>query len=380
MQQKIKLFPFLLFLIMVFSCRNNEGSKDIEDSNSSKRDNGIKLSQAQFEQSDMKLGSLEDHTFPTTVHANGMIDVPPENRAIVSAFMGGYIKDTPLLIGDVVKKGQPLVTIENPEFVTLQQEYMQIKQQLAYLKSEYERQQTMVEENITSQKNFLKAESDYNAGNSRLNGLRKQLSMLNISPANVENGNITSIANVYAPIAGSITKIKINKGSYVSPAAPILEIVDNDHIHIELSVFEKDVLKLKKEQKILFKIPESSNKEYEGEIHLIGTSIDENRTIKVHGHPKKEENQTFLTGMFVDAIIVIDTVSKKALPSESIVTIDNLSYALILETDTDMGKQFKQVVVKIGESSEGYTAILNALDFKPTDKFLIKGAFNLIGE
>ncbi len=380
MQQKIKLFPFLLLLIMVFSCRNNDGSKDIEDSNSSERDNGIKLSQAQFEQSDMKLGSLEDHTFPTTVHANGMIDVPPENRAIVSAFMGGYIKDTPLLIGDVVKKGQPLVTIENPEFVTLQQEYMQIKQQLAYLKSEYERQQTMVEENITSQKNFLKAESDYNAANARLNGLRKQLSMLNISPANVENGNITSIANVYAPIAGSITKIKINKGSYVSPAVPILEIVDNDHIHIELSVFEKDVLKLKKEQKILFKIPEASNKEYEGEIHLIGTSIDENRTIKVHGHPKKEENQTFLTGMFVDAIIVIDTVSKKALPSESIVTIDNLSYALILESDTDMRKQFKQVVVKIGESSEGYTAILNAQDFKPTDKFLIKGAFNLIGE
>ena len=71
--------------------------------------------------------------------------------------MGGYIKKTPLLIGDVVKKGQLLVTIENPDFITLQQEYMEVKQQLVYLASEYDRQKTMREENITSQKSFSKS-------------------------------------------------------------------------------------------------------------------------------------------------------------------------------------------------------------------------------
>jgi cobalt-zinc-cadmium efflux system membrane fusion protein len=309
-----------------------------------------------------------------------MIDVPPENRAVVSAIMGGYIKTTPLLIGDYVKKGQSLVTIENPEFVTLQQDYMQIRQQLNYLQSEYERQKTMVAENITSQKNFLKSESEFKTATAKLNGLRKQLTMLNIPPSDVENGTITSVITLYAPIAGSITKIYVNKGTYVSPASPILEIVDNDHIHLELSVFEKDILKLRKEQKIRFKIPEASSEIYEGEVHLIGTSIDENRTIKVHGHPTNDKNHNFLTGMFVDASIIIDTASAKALPSEAIVTIDDTSYGLLLDSEDDKNRYFKQVILQVGTTADGYTEIKNFEAFKPSDRFLIKGAFNLMGE
>jgi cobalt-zinc-cadmium efflux system membrane fusion protein len=362
-------------------CGNgNTTTKDVLDAATASGDERITVSQAQFDQNGMQMGSLQEITFPLTIHANGMIDVPPENRAVVSAFMGGYIKTTPLLIGDYVKKGQSLVTIENPEFVTLQQDYMQVKNQLNYLQSEYERQKTMVAENITSQKNFLKSESDFKTATAKFNGLRKQLTMLNIAPSDVENGTITSLISLYAPISGSITKIYVNKGTYVSPASPILEIVDNDHIHLELSVFEKDILKLKKEQKILFKIPEASSETFEGEVHLIGTSIDENRTIKVHGHPTNDKNHNFLTGMFVDASIIIDTVSAKALPSEAIVTIDDISYALLLDSEDGKNRYFKQVILQIGNTSDGYTLIKNPDEFKPSDRFLIKGAFNLMGE
>ncbi len=373
------LYTISLFALLTatLGCQNNSsGNAKV----SAENDSRIKLSKAQFEENEMRLGSVEEKTFPVTVHANGMIDVPPENRAVVSAIMGGYIKTTPLLIGDVVKKGQSLVTIENPEFITLQQDYMQVKQQLNYLQSEYERQKTMVAENITSQKSFLKAESEYKTANAKFNGLKKQLIMLNIAPSAVENGTITSVVTIYAPISGSITKINVSKGTYVSTASPILEIIDNDHIHLELSVFEKDILKIKKEQEIRFKIPETSTDTYLGEVHLIGTSINENRTIKVHGHPKNDDNHSFLTGMFVDASIIVDTLTTKSLPSEAIVTINNISYALLLDTDDGSDRYFKQVVVQIGDTFEGNTIIKNNEKFKPTDMFLTKGAFNLIGE
>lgn len=68
--------------------------------------------------------------------------------------MGGYIKNSPLLVGDKVRKGQMVVTLENTEFVTLQQEYMEITEELTFLKSEFERQRALIAENITSQKNF----------------------------------------------------------------------------------------------------------------------------------------------------------------------------------------------------------------------------------
>ncbi|WP_273568962.1 efflux RND transporter periplasmic adaptor subunit [Maribacter halichondriae] len=284
------------------------------------------------------------------------------------------------MIGDAVKRGQLLVTIENPEFVTLQQEYMEIKQQLGYLKSEYDRQKTLMDENITSQKNYLKAESEFQTANARYNGLKKQLQMLNISPSEVEKGNISSIATIFAPINGSITKVNVSKGSYVSPATPILEIIDNDHIHLELSVFEKNIMKIKKGQPIRFTIPEASDETYEAEVHLIGTSIGENRTIKVHGHLHDESKHNFLTGMFVDAEIITESAQAKALPSEAVVTLDDRAYVLLLNKEENGNMYFNQVEVKIGTVFDGFTAVDPTDKFQPNSQFLVKGAFDLIGE
>ena len=102
-----------------------------------------------------------------------------------------------------------------------------------------------------------------------------------------------------------------------------MEIVNTEHIHLELKVFEKDVLKLKKGQKVIFRIPESSSKNYVGDIHLIGKSIDVNRTVQVHAHIDHEIKHNFIVGMFVETEIVIENSISKALPESAFVEVDN---------------------------------------------------------
>ena len=298
----------------------------------------------------------------------------------LNATMGGYIKTTPLLIGNKVTKGQLLVTIENPDFVSLQQEYLETKEQMAYLKAEYDRQKTLYDEQISSQKNYLKAESDYKSATAKLNGIKKQLEMLHISPTNAANGNFTSIASIYAPISGSITKVNVNKGTYVSPATSILEIVNNDHIHIELSVFEKDILQIKKGQKVNFKIPEASKEIFQGEIHLVGTAIEDNRTIKVHAHIEDESKHNFLTGMFVEAEIITDSFTSKAIPSEAIVTLGETSYVLVLKNSANNLYSFEEKEVTVKLSYNGYAIITSASGFNDEEQILTKGSFGLLGE
>lgn len=368
----------LVASLSVLGCGNEK--KEGNGATETVVDDRIKVSRAQFEENNMALGTLQEMEFPTLVKTSGMIDVPPENRSMVTATMGGYIKSLPLLIGDMVKKGQLLLTIENPEFVTLQQEYMEINGQLGYLKSEYDRQKTLYDENISSLKNYLKAESEYNTARAKYEGLRKQLNMLNISPADVEAGNMTSVVSVYAPISGSVTKVNVSKGSYVAPATSILEIIDNNHIHLELSVFEKDILKIKKGQNILFKIPEASSDTFDAEVHLAGTSISDGRTITVHGHLKDEEKNKFLTGMFVEANIVTNSVMGTALPSESVVSIDDKDFVLMLHEEIDGDYYFRRKMVEASDSYAGYTKIENRENFTNTDQFLIKGAFTTLGE
>ena len=372
------LYKLLLLsvILLLFSC----GDKTQDTKEETVLDSRIFVSKTQFEASAMSLGRLEEKPFPLTVQTTGMIDVPPENRAVVNATMGGYIKTTPLLIGDKVLKGQALVTVENPEFISLQQEYMEVYEQLNYLKSEFERQKMMVEEKITSQKNFLQSESTYKTALAKHTGLRKQLQMLNISPTSVEAGNVRSTVTIYAPIDGSITKVNVSRGTYVSPATAILEIIDNDHIHIELSVFEKDIMKVKKGQKIEFKIPESSEETFKAEVYLVGSAIENNRTIKVHGHLEDESKVHFLTGMFVEADIVTESAFAKALPETSIVSLEGSSFVLKLMEENSEGYYFEQIPVTMGAVYEGNVAVNSFESLSDTDLLLTSGAFILIAD
>ncbi|KGL61976.1 efflux RND transporter periplasmic adaptor subunit [Polaribacter sp. Hel1_85] len=371
----MKRIYILLFSLVLISCGKSEKNAETAKKQVA-NDNSITITQSQFGSEKMELGTLTEQSFNKTVKTNGMIDVPPQNRANVSAFLSGYVKRTPLLVGDKVKKGQLVVTLENTEFIEIQQQFLEISEQLNYLKSEFERQQTLYNEKITSQKNFLKAESTYKTSLASYNGLQKQLQMMNMNPTSVAQGNISSTINIYAPIDGYVTKVYASNGAYISSSNPIVEIINTDHIHLELSVFEKDILKIKKGQQINFKVPEASNKVFKAEVHLVGTSIDTSRTITVHGHIENEETINFVTGMFVEAEIIIDAKKGQALPKDAVLEIGNNYFALILNNQKDGNYTFNKVKLDVGENNESYLEILNTEDFE-NKKILTKGSFML---
>ena len=103
---------FLGILALIGSCNTSEKRVEeevIED----KITSIIEITKEQFENSKMEIGSVSIQNFNESIKTNGLIDVPPANRAIVSSVMGGYIKKIPMLIGDDVKKGQLLARCGN---------------------------------------------------------------------------------------------------------------------------------------------------------------------------------------------------------------------------------------------------------------------------
>ncbi len=372
-----RIYILLISLVLV-ACgkekRDQSVTEEIVESNT------ILVSNSQFESENMQLGALTEQEFNESVKTTGFIDVPPQNKASVSTFLGGYVKRTPLLVGDKIKRGQLVATLENTEYVELQQQYLEVAEQLNYLKSEFTRQQTLFNEKITSEKNYLKAESTYKSAKAHYNGLRQKLKMMNLDPTSVEQGNISSTINLYAPISGYVTKVNVSNGSFVSSSDEIIEIVNTDHIHLELSVFEKDILKIKKGQQINFKVPEASEETFKADVHLVGTSVDEtNRTIKVHGHIEDDESTNFVMGMFIDADILTEAKKGKALPKEAITEIEGDYFAMVLKETTKEEFSFDKIKLEIGKQNEEFIEVLNTADF--ADKqVLIKGGFMLLSE
>ena len=367
-----KILYITALSLVLFSCKESK-TEEVEQ-----KDNGlITVTSAQFKSSGMEIASPTEQDFDVTVKASGKIDVPPQNRAKVNTFMGGYVKSTTLLVGNKVTKGQALLTLQNTEFLDIQKDYMEVAEQLNFLKSEYDRQKTLYDEKITSQKNYLKAESDYKRAKAMHQSLRAKLVLLNINPKNVEKGNLTSTITIFSPITGDIVIMNANVGMYVAPSDVILEIVDTDHLHLELAVFEKDILNVKIGQKILFKVPEATKDVFNAEVHLVGKSIEGNdRTINIHGHLDDMIKQKLLTGMFVEAEIIIDSKKGLAVPSEAVLTENNKNFVLLLENEKN-GYSFKKVSVTVGEKSEKFIEILPNTIINGSSRILTKGVFDL---
>ncbi len=370
----------LLVAIIVFSsCNSNEKNKTIETGiiETTQNKDLITITENQFLSGSMKVGKITRQSFNTIVKANGMFAVPPENQSDVSTYFEGYVKNISLLPGDPVRKGQTLFTIENPAYVTIQQEFLEAKGRLNYLKSDYERQKELIDDNITSQKKLLKAESEYAITLARFQSLKKRLSLMNIDPNLLTGENIQSIISVTSPLTGYATSINATKGAFLNPSDVAVTVTNTDELHIELKIFEKDYSMVKEGHLINIKL-QNHPKIYSGKVHLINKAIsNQDRTIVIHGDLLNEnETKLFAPGMYIEGEIVTSSQEHLALPIDAVAKIDNNFFVLEKENETN----FRKVMVKIGATNSDFIEILNANDFKEGTEFLTKGVFNLITE
>lgn len=115
---------------------------------------------------------------PNETLFNGILVLPPQHRATVTLTMGGSVRSTTLLPGAYVKQGDVLATLENPEFITLQQTYLDSHAQYECLRTEYLRQQTLSREEASSQKRYQQSRAEYLSMRSHMEAAAAQLALL----------------------------------------------------------------------------------------------------------------------------------------------------------------------------------------------------------
>lgn len=374
-------YTFVLLMVMgLYSCitQGESGGIETETILDNNDDDVVKISAHQFAAGQMELGQLSQRDFNTVVKTNGMLAVPPQNQAEVSAYFAGYVKNLTLLPGDYVRKGQVLFSLENPDYLQIQQDFLEIKGQLSYLKSNFERQQELIIDNATSQKNLLKAESEYRVGLARFQALEKKLTLMNIDPSILTGEQLTSELKVFSPLSGYVTSINAGRGMFLNPSDVAMTIVNTNNLHIELKIFEKDLLKVHRGQEIRFRLQNDSDKVYKGKVHLVNKTVNhQERTVDIHGDLMNDQDvKHFVPGMYIEGEILTEQSEHLSLPEDAIADIDNNFFVLVKENDTI----FRRRLVKTGVVNEGYVEVLNANDFEKGTEFLTKGAYNLIVE
>lgn len=370
MMKTLKYIIFSLTIVLSLSSCKKKSSPKV--SVEQETNDLIKIAKGQFDEGKFKTNTPQLQDFNEVIELNGFVDLPPKNKASVATLLEGYVKSINLLVGDHVKKGQTVLVIEAPRLIDLQQNYLEVKEKLAFLKNDFERQQTLFNEKISSQKKYLLAESAYRSSLATQTGLKNKLLLYGVNISEVERGNFSKRIRVRAPISGTISKINIVKGDFISPSQALLELINNTQMHIELQAFERDIPKIKKGQDILFKIPDSSQETYSAKVHLVGASVDQrSKTVSVIGRINKKQN--FVLGMFIEASIIIKTSKQLAVVKEAVIKEGESSYVLLLKNKNADFYEFEPHEVTVIQDDGVYISLKEMDDLKDK-QILSKGA------
>ena len=335
-------------------------------------ENVVSLSDAQYKNADIEIGTMGNQLISTIIKASGKIDVPPQNLVSISVPSGGYLKTTSLLEGMHVNKGQVLCTIEDKQFLQMQEDYLMARAKIGYAKAEYERQKELNKSKASSDKVYQQAQSEYNSLSILIQSYAEKLKFAGINPNNVSTKNMAKSINVYSPINGYVSQVNVNIGKYVTPSDVLFEIVNPTDIHLALNIFEKDIVKLSVGQLVQAYSNNNPERKYPCEIILLGKDFSENRSTEIHCHFNKYD-KTLLPGMYMNADIIVESQLANTLPEDAIVSFENKQYVF---TEKDK-KSYQMLEVNTKNTKDGFTEITSNNIAKDV-KVVIKGAYTLL--
>jgi membrane fusion protein, heavy metal efflux system len=339
----------------------------------------VTLTRAEQQIGGVRLGTLTERPMSGGLKVNGVLDVPPENLVSVSAPLGGFVDRTDLLQGSRVRAGQLLAIIRNPDFVQLQQDYLETRSQLKLAKAEYERQAELYRQEVAPQKNYQRAQAEYEALQVKTNAQAARLRLAGLPLG----GPIVSTASVRAPKDGYVKAVNVSIGQSVTPTDVLFEIVNPKHLHVELTVFEKDIPQVKENQLVRFSLGNDSlSRERTAHVYLISKTISPERTVRIHAHQDQEDEQ-LLPGTFVRAVIETNRVTVPTLPEKAVVQYGAQAYVFVAADSAAKAgtATFRMVPVTRGVSEDGYTEVhLPAAEQGQPLRIVIEGAYALLGK
>ncbi len=394
MQMKNVIRMAMLVSVIVFlgSCTTDKATTATEehdeqqDEHNEGESKGVSITTAQAEVLGLTTTLVVKKSLGNNIKVNGFLDLYPQDEANVNAFIGGNISKIYFVEGDKVKKGQVLARLEHPDYLQMQQELQQSVNELAYLKTEFERKEKLYKEEISSGREFQKARSEYYSTQSKIKGLKAKLKLLNLNVPKVVAGELFPTVPVISPIDGFIGEIYVRIGDFANPGVNLFYITNNAKTHVDFRVYEKDIYKIKVGQKAYFTIANKPGELIEAHIQTIGRTFeDDPKAIHVHAIIDSEVRTDLLPGLYVEGRIVESEHLVDVIPEEAIIKEGNRSFIFIKATHDgeehpEKKLAFTVVDVTTGIKDAGFIEVTFAEPLPKGTEVVVKGAYMLSSE
>ncbi|UCH96691.1 MAG: efflux RND transporter periplasmic adaptor subunit [Candidatus Aminicenantes bacterium] len=335
----------------------------------------ITLSEEEKSQTQIKTITVKENPIQSTLKAMGKVLAPPDGKAIVGYTFPGRIIKLDTAIGQWVKKGDPLVTLECEDVGNTKSEYFKAFTEFRLAKQNFEREERLYKKDIGAKKDYLETKAQLEIANSSLEAAEKKLQVMGFSQQQIQEltkaKNISPHVTVNAPIAGRVIQNNAVLGAMIEPSSEIMTILDPTTLCIDAEIYEKDLAKIKTNQKVQIAVPAYPEETFAGRIYYIGDIVHpETRTITVRTRVPNKDFK-LKPGMFADIKILLDQRENAVtVPIEAV--LDDLDRKIVFVQEED---NYICRIVEVGPKFNGLVEIVKGL--KRGETVVVEGNYQL---
>jgi len=335
----------------------------------------VKLSESQRKSVEIRTARAVLKPMRSRLRAMGKLFVPQPRKAIVSYPFPARIAEIHAVVGEWVKPGQKLVTLQSEEVGHARAEYYKSQADRELARQNLERERALFERGAGAQKNVFSAEAQFKVAGAMLDAAEKKLHILGFSEAQLlemnERHDVFPLITLYSPISGKIVESKTVLGAMVDQSVEILTLMDPSLLWVEADIYERDIARVRIGQDAEIAVPAYAGEIFKGRISFIGDVLrEETRTITVRTDVRNPDSK-LKPGMFADVTLdVAEDGRALVVPQEAILDDGGDSIVFI-----PVAGGYAPRVVKVGLRDNGWIQILAGL--KEGEEVVTMGGFQL---
>lgn len=370
----MKYILWICFPLLFIQCSNSNNEQQTAAADSS---NVVSIDESRLKLLDIQTCKVSISDVKSTISAPGKVVILSQYQSSVTPRINGTVEKIFVLEGQKIEKGQLLLSISSNEFIQLQENYLSTKSELEFLKTDYERQQKLRNENVVGEKDFQQVKSKYEITRARMRAAEANLKMLHVDIPKLESGAaISPYLEIHSPISGYLLTLPSTIGMSATATTELAHIISLDKLHADIFVYEKDIDQVFEGQEVVIDFVNQSLPQTKGTVEFIGRGIDPvKRTIVIHAVFNSPKGN-ILPDMTLKATFKGSSSQQLTVPASAILREGDEQYVY---TKGPNNRFEKVTIVPLG-NNEDYAVIAPQETLKEGTEVVCKGSILIDGE
>lgn len=324
------------------------------------------------------LGAPASAEVRETLRVPGRIEVDETRLARVGSPVTGRISDLAATVGQPVRRGQVLATLNSTELSSAQLSFLKAQSEHQLAARGVARAQQLLDADVIGNAELQRRQGELTQASAELNASRDQLKVLGMSEPAIQklsqSGTITSLTQVVSSIGGTVIERKVTEGQVVQPADSVFLVADLSTVWVVADIPEQSSGMVRVGESVAVEVGALPNQILSGRLSFVSPTLNpETRTVRARMDLPNAQG-LFKPAMLATVQIKGVAQTRLVVPAAAVVREDNRDYVFV-QTGAD---SFRLQAVSLGAEYEGRRVVSGGLD--ENARIVVDGAFHLNNE